>query len=412
MVGFAGFFNFMDEFTASTATESSPDSSTETATETAEYSTPEVETETDAVDEQPAAPAEPPYATFDAASLPEEASTAYNALKGDYDTLTGYKTEAEPVLSWVNERGGREAVEADVKLVDAAFSPDPEVRGSFFQTIYDQSPEAFNRIVGDITDNQYAQVAVLQKLGLDPEHIEAYRQVTTNGGALPETMQPSESVVDLAFLESLKPELRAVFKTLPQKVQEDYALRDPEVANWDLQQVAAAHAERQRQAAAQQQATTERESQRQQQIATAQKETYTRARNIVQESLAKAFPGDTVIPNIIASAVETELFDSPEGAAQWARLAEMIAKGETRNVKAELPLMIAKAQAMATEKSKHLAALYADARKWRESQQKENPRTEPGYGDQVGRGQVEKVNGAGGYRPENVFSYFNQAANR
>ena len=60
----------------------------------------------------------------------------------------------------------------------------------------------------------------------------------------------------------------------------------------------------------------------------------------------------------------------------------------------------------------NLAALYADARKWRESQQKENPRTEPGYGDQVGRGQVEKVNGAGGYRPENVFSYFNQAANR
>lgn len=404
----------MPEFTeasaADTAVETTTESTNESFAPTEEISSaPDVETG-DALD---ALPDEAPvYANFNPEVLPEEARPVYSALHSDFEAAQQFKSEAEPLITWVNEIGGKEAIERDLQIFDAAFSEDPDQRANFHNAFYESSPSAYARFVGDILQSEYGQQQVLHSLGLNPALLDTYRQVAEDG-TLDGQPVAAEPVAEPEFLAGMPQDLRDLFKTFPREVQEDYALQAPGVAKFHLENAYHAHRERQRQDQ-ERQVQQQREAQeRQHRIAQAQQQTYQETRKIVTESLKQAFEGDDLLPELVASAVETEYFDSPEGQAQWLRLSDLIAKGESRAVKAELPLVIAQVKAIAAKKSEKLAQIYADARKWRAQQQKENPRTEIGGGDPAGTTRtISPANGAGQYRPENILQYWEQGARR
>lgn len=343
------------------------------------------------------------------AQAPEQWREKFKSLLGGYKSL---EADHKPLKSWVEERGGMDYVRQDVEMVDKLFSANVEDRQQFYAALY-QDQAAFGRFMTDVKTDPMVQREVLQ--AMNPQELLQYVE---QAGLLP---QGYGSQIDPAVMATIPQELQEVFRSLPVGVQEQYADMEPDLRNWQLRRDAQLYnsqkAERERGQREQQQY----QQQRAQAAQDAKVKTYNDVRSIIQQSLASIFPNNDQATNFVLSATETALYQSPEGAALWNELEACIEGGQTREVRQKLPLLIAKAKAVATEQAKWLNDRESKARQFDELMTKVSQdeiltyiqrvrggmkQPGPGTTPQPTNGHIPKPDMAGQYARENVLSYF------
>ncbi len=348
----------------------------------------------------------------DLANLSETERTPLINQRNRIRELNKWRTEAEPIKSWVDQRGGMEHVRSDVEMIDKLFSENPEDRQQFYASLY-QDSGAFGRFMTDVVTDPMVQREVLQNI--NPQELLQYVE---QAGLLP---QGYGSQVDPAVLATVPNELQEVFRSLPLAIQDEYALMNPDVRNWNLRRDAQLYnsqkAEQQRAQREQQQY----QQQRAQAAYEAKAKTYNDVRSIIQQSLAEKIPGNDQATNFVLSATETMLYQSPEGAALWNELEAHIEKGEMRAVREKLPLLVAKAKQIATQQATWLNERESKARQFDELMRLSNyddiikhvnqlrggmKQPGPGQTPQPTNGALPKPELAGQYARENVLSYF------
>jgi hypothetical protein len=337
----------------------------------------------------------------DLANLSETERTPLINQRNRIRELNKWRTEVEPLKSWIDERGGLEYVRSDAELMDKLFSEKFEDRQQFYSNIA-QDSVAFERFMTDVATDPTVQREVLNNM--DPRELLSYVQ---QAGLLP-------SNVDPAVRATIPNELQAVFNSLPPAVQDEYALMAPEVRDWNLRRDAQLyniqHAERQRQ---QQQRTHQAYEQK--------SKVYNDVRSIIQQALTEKIPGNDEATKFVLYATETMLYQSEEGAALWNELEAHIDGGEMRAVRQKLPLLVAKAKAIATQQAVWLNERESKARQFDELMRLSNyddiikhvnqlrggmKQPGPGTTPQPANGNVPKPDLAGQYARENVLSYF------
>src|SRR5262245_60486236 len=95
----------------------------------------------------PAAGQDVPENDDDLATLPETERTPLVNQRNRIRELNKWRTGAEPVTTWVDQRGGLQNVQADAQMVDQLFSPELETRQQFYESIHSQDPVAFDRLI-------------------------------------------------------------------------------------------------------------------------------------------------------------------------------------------------------------------------------------------------------------------------
>ena len=353
----------------------------------------------------PAADSGIPENDDDLASLSETERTPLINQRNRIRELNKWRTEVEPVKTWVDQRGGMDHIQADVQMVDQLFSPDLGTRQQFYQTIHSQDPAAFDRLIADVIDTPWVQERFLQSI--DPQTVISYAQ---QAGYLPQ-----DSDADLAVAATIPNELQRVWNSLPAAVRADYGQMKPEMRNWNLQRDAkiyyAEQAERDR-------AQSERTEQAFQQ----KSKVYNDVRTIIQQALTEKIPGNQEAMNFVLQATETALYQSPEGAALWNELEHLIDTGQNRGLREKLPLIIAKAKQIATQQATWLNGMESKARQFDELMRLGSYDDIIRYVNQVRGGMKQPgpgttpqpTNGHGGPRPElagqydrdNIMSYF------
>lgn len=342
---------------------------------------------------------------------PEQWRDKFTSLFKGYKSL---EADHKPIKLWVDQRGGLDAIQSDVQMLDKLYSANLEDRRQFYEGLYNDTP-AFDRFMTDITTDPTVQQTVLKNI--DPQVLMGYVE---KAGLLP---QGSTAHVDPAVLAQIPQDLQEVFRGLPPAVQEDYALMNADLRNWNLRRDAQLHnsqkAEQQRQQREQQQQQHQRAQQAHEQKSTVYKD----VRSIVQQALAQVFPGNDQASQFVLNATEAALYSSEEGVALWNELESYIDSGQTRALREKLPLMIAKAKAEATKTAQWLNERESKARQFDELMKfGENYDEIIKYLGRVRGGQKQPSPGvtpqpqnghggpkpelAGQYDPANVVSYF------
>jgi len=293
----------------------------------------------------------------DLSTLPETERTPLINQRNRIRELNKWRTEAEPIRSWVDQRGGLEYVQSDVKLVDQLFSENLEDRQQAYAALY-QDSGAWGRFMTDIVTDPTVQREVLQNI--DPQELLGYVQ---QSGLLP---QGYGSNVDPAILATIPAELQEVFRSLPPEVQQDYAQMSDGMRNWNLKRDAQLYQGQQAERQRQQREQAAYQNQRLQAAHEAKTKTYNDVRSIIQSSLAEKIPGNAQATQFVLQATETALYQSAEGAALWNELDAHIDKGEMRAVQAKLPLLVARAKAEAVKVATWLNDTQSKARQFDE----------------------------------------------
>lgn len=342
------------------------------------------------------------------AQAPEQWRDKFKSLLGGYKSL---EADHKPLKSWVEERGGLEYVQQDVEMASNLFSANAEDRYKAYATLA-QDSAAFERFLTDVTTDPTVQERALQ--AMDPQ---ALLQYVEQAGLLPEGYG---SNIDPAVMATIPQELQEVFRSLPVGVQEEYAEMRPDLRNWNLRRDAQLYNQ---QKADQQRQQRERQQQQQQQAQAVQQQkakVYQDVRSILQQSLAAVFPNNDEASKFVLRATETALYDSPEGAALWGELESMIESGQTRALREKLPLMIAKAKAVATQNAQWLNERESKARQFDELMRKASQEEILAYVNQMRGGMKQPSQGTtvqptsghvpspdkvGQYASENVLAY-------
>lgn len=348
----------------------------------------------------------------DLANLSETERTPLINQRNRIRELNKWRTDVEPVKTWVDERGGLDYVRQDVEMVDKLFSANVEDRQQFYAALY-QDQAAFGRFMTDVKTDPMVQREVLQ--AMNPQELLQYVE---QAGLLPEGYG---SYVDPAILASIPQELQEVFRSLPTGVQEQYAEMTPDVRNHQLRRDAYLHnsqkAERQR---AQQQQQQQQQA-RMQAVNEQKTKVYQDVRSIIQSALAEKLPGSDEATSFVLNATEAALAQDPEGMALWNEIDSFIENGQMRELRQKLPLIIAKAKQIATQKAAWLNERESKARQFDELMTKVSQdeiltyiqrvrggMKQPGPGTTPApqNGHIPKPDMAGQYARENVLSYF------
>jgi len=347
----------------------------------------------------------------DLSTLPETERTPLINQRNRIRELNKWRTEAEPVKSWVDTRGGLDYVQSDVQLADQLFSENLEDRQRAYGTLF-QDSGAWDRIKTDFVTDPTIQREVWANS--DPQEVLEYLR---QGGHLP---QGYGSNVDPAILASIPAELQEVFRSLPPEVQQDYAQMSDGMRNWNLKRDAQLYAGQKAEQQRQQREREAYQNQRMQAAHEAKTKTYNDVRSIIQSALAEKIPGDDQATRFVLQATETALYQSPEGAALWNELDAHIDNGEMRAVQAKLPLLVARAKAEAVKVATWLNDTQSKARQFDElmrlgSQedvlrylaQIRGGMKQPGQGTTPAptNGHIPKPELAGQYDYSNVISY-------
>lgn len=339
---------------------------------------------------------------------PEQWRDKFKSLLGGYKSL---EADHKPLKTWIEERGGLEYVQQDAEMVDKLFSSNVEDRQRFYQNLA-QDSAAFERILTDFVTDPMVQERALQNM--DPQALLAYVE---RAGLLPQGYGVD---IDPAVLATIPNEFQEVFRSLPPGVQEDYGKMSADLRNWNLRRDAQLYnsqkAEQQRQQREQQQYQQQRAQAVQEQKA----KVYNDVRSIIQQSLASIFPGNDQATNFVLSATEAALYSSPEGAALWGELESMIDNGQARGLREKLPLIIAKAKAVATQQAQWLNERESKARQFDELMRKASQEEILAYVNQMRGGMKQPSQGTtpqptnghvpapekvGQYSHENILAY-------
>src|SRR5262245_41413733 len=320
----------------------------------------EVDSNTETQVESPAPPAaagDVPENDDDLASLSETERTPLVNQRNRIRELNRWRTEAEPIKTWVDQRGGMDYVQSDVQLVDQLHSENLEDRQQAYATLF-QDSSAFERVKTDFVTDPTIQREVWANS--DPQEVLEYlRQL----GHLP---QGYGSNVDPAILATIPSELQEVFRSLPPEVQEDYAKMTDGMRNWNLRRDAQLYAGQKAEQQRQQREQLAYQNTRDEAADQAKTKTYNDVRSIIQTALTEKIPGNDQATQFVLQVTETALYQSPEGAALWNELDAHIDRGEMRAVREKLPLLIAKAKAIATQNAVWLNERESKARQFDE----------------------------------------------
>jgi len=332
-----------------------------------------------ALAESPSAPAietevEPaPETLIDPAQLGEKAGKAFAALRTKAklaDELSAFKATAEPIANWVQERGGIEPVQQDVQMLDALFAPELAGREPFYDYIGQQGgPEALTRMALDFASTPFVLDQALLNLGqgagVTPDDLPALRELIASGAWRSVDQQAAQAFTpDPAILQSIPEHLRETYQSLPPEVRADFDQRPESVRTWDLQQAyiaQTAQREAQRGRLAQQRA---QEAADKAAKAEAKNQAYVSVQGIVRQKLASIFKDNEQAIDYTLSAVESKLYSSPKGETLWNELEAHLDEGEMREFNKKLPLIIAEAEAIASQQGKWLNEREDKARKF------------------------------------------------
>lgn len=343
------------------------------------------------------------------AQAPEQWRDKFKSLLGGYKSL---EADHKPLRSWVEERGGIDYVRSDVEMVDKLFSAELADRQQAYATLA-QDSVAFERFLTDVTTDP-----MVQQRTLDTIPAADLLRYVEQAGLLP---QGVGSHIDPASL-GIPNELQEVWRSHPAEVQEQYAEMTEGLRNWHLRRDAQLHNGQKAEKERGQRERQQYEQQRAEVVHEQKTKTYNDVRSIIQQSLAQVFPNNDQATNFVLSATETALYQSPEGAALWNELEACIEGGQTREVRQKLPLLIAKAKAVATQQATWLNERESKARQFDELMTKVSQEEILTYVNRVRGGMKQPgpgttptpANGHGGPKPElagqydpaNVLSYF------
>ncbi len=357
----------------------------------------------------PPAADEIPENDDDLASLTETERTPLINQRNRIRELNKKWSGAEPIVSLVEQRGGMDNVRSDLEMLDKLFSDNPQERQQGYAAFL-QDSAVYDRFMTDIKADPMVRQEVLDSI--EPQTLLRYME---QSGLLPQ----SYGSIDPSTL-GIPAELQEVWRSHPPEVQDQYAEMSQQLRDWHLKRDAQLYntqkAERQREQQAQQQ------QQQQRAQASYQQKTkiYNDVRSIVQQSLAEVFPGNEQAINFALSATETALYQSPEGAALWNELEGLIDSGQTRGLREKLPLIIAKAKAVATQQATWLNERESKARQFDELMRKASQdeilayvnqmrggMKQPSQGTTVqpGNGHVPSPEKVGQYANENILAY-------
>lgn len=159
------------------------------------------------------------------------------------------EAELEPDFEWVGGKknaGVAARVFGDLLRGDYPLTPE-EARESSAPTYVERGLEQIRRMdeptawrIAAGVLNQMPEIIdhnrdyVLERLGLDPNLVDAYKQVTLAGGY----QMPEDTEAESAFLAQVPASLHDAFKKLPPAVKKDLQQRDIGVAKFDLEQYA------------------------------------------------------------------------------------------------------------------------------------------------------------------------------
>lgn len=347
----------------------------------------------------------------DLANLSETERTPLINQRNRIRELNKWRTEVEPVKSWIDERGGMEYVQQDVKMVDQLFSPNLEDRQQAYATLY-QDSAAFERFMTDVTTDPGIQRRVL-----DTINPQALLQYVEQSGLLPEGYG---SNIDPAVLATIPNELQEVFRSLPIGVQEQYAEMSADVRNWNLRRDAQLYQSQKADQERTQQARQAQQQARQQAVYEQKTKVYQDVRSIIHSALAEKLPGSDEGIGFVLNATEAALAQDPEGMALWNEIDSFIENGQMRELRQKLPLVIAKAKAIATQKAAWLNERESKARQFDELMRMGNQdemlahvarmrggmkQPGPGGTPQPSNGNVPKPDAVGQYDRANILSY-------
>lgn len=288
------------------------------------------------------------------AQAPEQWRDKFKSLLGGYKSL---EADHKPLRSWVEERGGIDYVRQDVEMVDKFYSPNHEDRTQFYQALA-QDTAAFERFMMDVSTDPTVQERVLRNI--DPQYL---LQHVEQSGLLPEGYG---SNIDPAVLATIPQELQEVFRSLPIGVQEQYADLSADVRNWNLRRDAQLYQSQKAEQQRGQQARQAQQQARQEAIHNHKAKVYNDVRSIIQSALAEKLPGSDEATNFVLNATEAALAQDPEGMALWNEIDSFIENGQMRELRQKLPLVIAKAKAIATQKAAWLNERESKARQFDE----------------------------------------------
>lgn len=313
-----------------------------------------------------APPAEPeiPETDEDLANLSERERTPLVAQRQRLRELNKYQAEAEafktsvaPVADWVTQRGGGDPqaglalVQADTQMVDALFAPDPQDRRGFYEALRTQDPQAFDRLIDDVSEADIVRDKIMQQLSN-----EQLMQIATERGlglAPQDTDRPED--VPAEVWNAMAPQIREGFYDMTRAAQ-DWHLKDAaERQQWNTEQQ---QAKQQAEAKATQAYT--------QQVEKFKTETYTSIRSMVQQSLAQHFSNDKEGLNFVLNATETAVWSSPEGQALWGEIEALIEAGNERGFRQKMPLLVAQAKAVASKQADYFNGQQSKARQFDE----------------------------------------------
>lgn len=338
----------------------------------------------------------------------EKARTAFINLRQQLKEQKQQWQQFEPARAIVQERGW-ENIQKDLTAFDAIWSEDPETRAGFHQALYEESPTAYQRFVGDLITDPVVQQTALESLGLNPEMVDLYRQVTQTG-ALPQAAAPTD--FDPDWLAQIDPQYHDLLKSLDPEIQADYALREPKVANFDLRNVARIQEQENHQRQVeqvQQRLAAERQAA---QVEAVKDSAYSGIRDVVKSEVGKLFP-DPKLQEILTNSAEAALLRSPKGAQLWNEIEAAIENGEMRTVKRLTPLIVTEATAQVQQELRDFASIYDKARKYDElnRSQANSSDVPPGTGDRLsqnGRYNIPNTSARGQFDPANLFALRDQ----
>lgn len=351
----------------------------------------------------PPAADEIPENDDDLANLSEMERTPLVNQRNRIRELNKWRTGAEPVVNWAESRGGMERIQADAQMVDHLFSADLETRRQGYTAFQNEDPAAFDRLITDVIDTPWVQDRFLERM--DPQAVLDYAQ---RAGLIPDDVQ-----VDPAVSASIPNELREAWNLLPAAVRDEYSRMSPDVRNWNLKRDAQIHngqkAERERVQAERTHAINQQKT-----------KVYQDVRSIIQSALAEKIPGSDEATSFVLDVTESAMLNDPECAALWNELSAHIEKGEGRSVREKLPLVIAKAKAIATQKASWLNERESKARQFDELMRKASQdeilayvaqmrggmkQPGPGSTPAPSNGSIPKPDAVGQYDRANILSY-------
>lgn len=331
----------------------------------------------------------PVYEQIDPAQLADEkARNAFIQMRQGLKEADAFKSSQEPVAAWLQQRAeqqakalGYETVEpemvqsifqqtqADVRLIDAAYSDDPNVRSEgFHQAFYQQDPAAYMRFISDIAADPNVQANSLMSLGVANEEIPDLVKAIQSGAWKNATQAVESSFNEDVMAEVAQyPQLQEVYRSLPGYKQEiANGIYDPnQLANYLYEQQQLQETAKQRQDWDRQQSNAKAQE-AQQQLASRKEGAYNTVRDTVKAALSSIFPNNPEAQDFVMSAAEAKLYSSPEGAALWHELEAHLENGQMRDYQLKLPQMMAKAKVIAMEQAKWLNSQAEKARQYDE----------------------------------------------